>query len=827
MLLNQMKNFILQIVFLCVTVKVAVAEPSIKVKTESESRFVYEPFTLRVEVVAQQKPKNLRLQDGSDYKVISLSDGTVLSYTSENTTTFFIEIVASVSGVVTIAPVEVQVGDRILQSSPLRLSVGQPHRSENSKIDIVFSCTNLYVDQAVEMKVCWSSRTPFVQYQELIFEIPLLRSAALAVYPVEPDVPEEQRICLPVNGQRIIAQRSGDGQKERLCFKYILVPLRAGELVSDALHVTAALMLDKQNSNQYPSYFNNNFFAAAQPNSRFVRVYFDAPISALSVSALPEQGRTSLFCGIAGSMKMQTRLSPEKVKVGNPVMLEIELSEMLFGGQLKALPTALFDNIGVDFKVTREPIQSSESLSGRRFVYALRPLRTAINCFPGLALQIFDTQSRQYRMLRTEPLELEVNAHNGRRIFVPAQTEPEKKMERLKGIQGNIKERNMLMSLYNVLEFIGTYAWFFWLGVPLIWLASRRWLDKTERCRTDPAYARAVQAWRTFRRKVGSDEELALRGYLADRFDWRAEAVTAESCATELRRMGLKAERVAEVRKYLQQAEARKYSPYHQDAGNMCGQARRIVHALERALPLTLIALLLFSGRLYALEPDALFRQALELQNVKPDQAQPLFIEAALGYEARRSHFNAANSWYFAGETGHALAAYLAAERRAPFRREIRESINFIRMQRNNKLNTEKHGVADILKLSERLCRFDIRLLLGVLTCFYLGAWGFYFGKRIRGSLPPPSFCRAYGVVTATLLILVLYCVFQPRRGVIIRSTQARLGPGYAYDKAYENALAEATEFQWRGIDSDWVQAHLADDNTVWLHRSTCVRVVH
>ncbi len=821
-----MKKFILHIAVLCVAVKAVAAEPSIAVKTESESRFVYEPFTLRVDVVAQQKPENLRLQDGSDYKVASLSGGTVLSYTPKNTTTFFIEIVASVSGVVTIAPVEVQVGDRILRSAPLRLNVGQPHRNEDSKIDIVFSCTNLYVGQAVKMEVCWSSRTPFVQYQELIFEIPLLRSAALAVYPVEPDVPEEKRICLPVNDQRIIAQRSGDGQKERLCFTYMLVPIKAGELVSDVLNFAAALMLDKQNSNQYPSYFNNNFFAAAQINSRYERVYFDAPISALSVRALPEQGRTSLFCGIAGSMKMQTRLSPEKVKVGDPMMLEIELSEMLFGGQLKALPAALFDNIGVDFKVTREPIQSGESLSGRRFVYALRPLRTGITCFPGLALQIFDTQSGQYRMLRTRPLELEVNADNGRKLFVPAQTGPEKKMERLKGIQGNIKERNMLMSLYNVLEFIGTYAWVFWLGAPLAWLASRRWLDKTERCRTDPAYARAVRAWRTFRRRVGSDEELALRGYLADRFNWQAEAVTAESCAAELRQMGLNAERVAEVRKYLQQAEARKYSPCHRNAGNMRGQARRIVRALERALPLTLIFLLLFPGRLYALEPDALFRQALELQNAKPDQARPLFIEAALGYEERRSHFNAANSWYFAGETGHALAAYLAAESRAPFRREIRESINFIRMQRSDKLDTEMHGVAAILKLPARLCRFDIRLLLGVLTCFYLGAWGFYFVKRIRGLLPSHPFCRAYGVVTAALLILVLYCVFQPRRGVVIRSTQARLGPGYAYDDAYKNVLAEATEFQWRGTEGDWVQAHLADGNTVWLHCSACVRVV-
>ena len=71
----------------------------------------------------------------------------------------------------------------------------------------------------------------------------------------------------------------------------------------------------------------------------------------------------------------------------------------------------------------------------------------------------------------------------------------------------------------------------------------------------------------------------------------------------------------------------------------------------------------------------------MEMQAEKPDEARPLFVEAALGYEEQGSFFNAGNSWFFAGQSGRALAAYLSAGSRAPFNRKIRESIesyNFV-----------------------------------------------------------------------------------------------------------------------------------------------------
>ena len=63
---------------------------------------------------------------------------------------------------------------------------------------------------------------------------------------------------------------------------------------------------------------------------------------------------------------------------------------------------------------------------------------------------------------------------------------------------------------------------------------------------------------------------------------------------------------------------------------------------------------------------------------------------------------------------------------------------------------------------------------------------------------------------------------FQPLEGVIIQSTEARLGPGYAYEMAYESILHEAVEFQWLETQDGWVHARLPDESEAWLRETSC-----
>ena len=61
--------------------------------------------------------------------------------------------------------------------------------------------------------------------------------------------------------------------------------------------------------------------------------------------------------------------------------------------------------------------------------------------------------------------------------------------------------------------------------------------------------------------------------------------------------------------------------------------------------------------------------------------------------------------------------------------------------------------------------------------------------------------------------------------GVVIEDAVARLGPGYAYDPAFEQPLHKATEFTWMETRQGWIRVRLPDDSEGWLRESGCMKV--
>ena len=216
---------------------------------------------------------------------------------------------------------------------------------------------------------------------------------------------------------------------------------------------------------------------------------------------------------------------------------------------------------------------------------------------------------------------------------------------------------------------------------PLLWLALLPVIRRWDRCRHDHAYARAVTAWRRFRQLARRDEESAWRHYLADRLGLGAEVLTADTVTEALRERNVDADLIAETRQRLEEKDAADY-------GRRPAASIPNIQSLVRRLQKVTVPLLLVFGFLAPLRATAadraeeLFSRAMQMRQEKPDEAQPLFVEAALQFESVERYLNAGNSWYFAGENGRALANYRAAGRRAPFDRHIRESIEFLRANR-------------------------------------------------------------------------------------------------------------------------------------------------
>ncbi len=209
----------------------------------------------------------------------------------------------------------------------------------------------------------------------------------------------------------------------------------------------------------------------------------------------------------------------------------------------------------------------------------------------------------------------------------------------------------------------------------------------------------------------------------------------------------------------------------------------------------------------------------------KPDEAQPLFVDAALRFESNERFLNAGNAWFFAGENGRALANYRAAERRAPFNRQLRESIEFLRANRADAFPPPTAPTGRLAASWDRYCMWTPVLKVGSFVLAYLVAWTLFLATRLAGWRVRRVVWIVLLAATIVPLIALAQASLRPAEGVVIEDTISRLGPGYAYDPAFKQPLHKATEFAWIETRQGWVRARLPDASEGWLRISGCMKV--
>ncbi|MBL7017009.1 MAG: BatD family protein, partial [Kiritimatiellales bacterium] len=644
----KVNSYQLTVISLLAAVFFCPAELTVKLEPIEASRFVYEPFSLQLEI-SGDTAELPNVPSGSGYSITGV-------FQEPDSGNILIEIIAEEPGILTVPPFAVSTSNESIQTPPLRLPISAPRRAREMDLSIRFSATRLVVDQPVRMDVVWTSKVPFTRSYELQLDLPLLRNPAWEVYALVPDVPEKERIGLPVNAQRVIARNAQTDDGFELGFSYQLIPRREGVYNSGA-QLNCALMESKRSPSQYPSYFDNHFFSRPDTRDRYERIYLSADGPQLTARALPEEGRTVRYSGIVGDCAARAKLEPTDTVVGQPMLLTVTLTNLVFAKHIQNLPEATLDGIGPEFRITRDPIHISSTATSRTFTYIVRPLRSGLDTLPALSLDFFDPEQQAYRTVRTAPLAITVEPDGKQTVYTPSRkTDP---LIPLTGIRNNRKESEPMM--YAFLEFLTAHGWTFWFLPPLLWLLLRPWLRRRDRCRTDPAYARALYALRRFNRTVNTDEETSWKTYLADRFDLAAEAVTFEAVRPHLQHID--EELMQAVRDRFNAEETTRYAPPGTPE-KRAAAVRKLVRRIEKAIPVLLLLIALLPARSDARpEPveraapaDDLFEQALEIRAERPDEAAPLFTEAALEFEAEQRFFNAANSWFFAGENGRALA---------------------------------------------------------------------------------------------------------------------------------------------------------------------------
>jgi len=203
--------------------------------------------------------------------------------------------------------------------------------------------------------------------------------------------------------------------------KVALFPQKSGRLTVDPLEVEAIaqILVKKKANNPFGNFFNDPFFNDPFFQNAFTSGYQEVkkklksnPLS-INVSDLPG-GQPDDFCGLTGSLSMESSLDKSEVKANDAVNLTIKLSGK---GNLN-----LIDNLNIEFppdfevydpQITENISPGNEISGSKTFSYLIIPRTQGNFKLKPVTLSYYDKNKRTYVTLTSGEINLKVGKGDG------------------------------------------------------------------------------------------------------------------------------------------------------------------------------------------------------------------------------------------------------------------------------------------------------------------------------------------------------------------------------------------------------------------------------
>jgi hypothetical protein len=241
------------------------------------------------------------------------------------------------------------------------------------------------------------------------------------------------------------------------------------------------------------------------------------------------------------------------------------------------------------------------------------------------------------------------------------------------------------------------------------------------------------------------------------------------------------------------------------------------------------------------------YERGIMLADLDPAEAVTAFSQSADGWRRLISDgvengglwTNLGNAELGAGKIGHAIHAYLEADRLLPGDPAIRRNLLLARNQVPAKFDAEGVTVVyDTVSEGWHLIGFETRWWIAA------GTWGAFWillaiGLRRRKDARGPRQGEAgrFGlktsmVATGGIAILlgstIALDVLEERwraPGVLLEETVVRSGNGDSFSEVFSEALPAGVEFEIRESRPNWDQVRFSDGRTGWVSTDASARV--
>lgn len=186
-------------------------------------------------------------------------------------------------------------------------------------------------------------------------------------------------------------------------YQGFIYPTRTGEINIGPIQIQGSLLYKTKGSNRISSsgFFNDDLLSTMFDSYQERPISVNADVMKINVLPLPLEGRPNNFTGAVGQMSFSASISPQEVRVGDPVTLRMQLTGV---ANFKSLNMPTF--IDERFKTYDPIIKDTEN--GRTLEQVIIPDSEAITNVPAIAFNYFDPIAKEYKVIAQGPFGLKV-----------------------------------------------------------------------------------------------------------------------------------------------------------------------------------------------------------------------------------------------------------------------------------------------------------------------------------------------------------------------------------------------------------------------------------
>lgn len=531
-----------------------------------------------------------------------MSSTTIINGKYSSTTTFRYTYVLypKSTGTFTITPASATIKKGNYKSNSLTIKVlpAEQNSSGSSKTQSSNSSVqNISSDQIFIRAI--PSKTSVKEQEGLTITYKLYTRVDLAGFE-NPKFPEfkgfmAQEVEVSNNQQWDMENYNGANYRTAVLKQTVLYPQETGSLTIDKGSFDVIMRLRVSNPRMRSIF--DDFLDSYQDVKKTI---FSNPVK-IEVQSLPF-GKPSDFCGVAGSLSMNSSISTTRLKANEAVTVKVVISG---NGNLKMIQTPEIkfpqDFEIYDPKVDNAFVNTSAGVKGTKTIeYLVIPRFAGKFEIPSTSISYYDLSSKSYKALKTSSFTIDVEKGEGGAQVVSGNF-ADKEQLKLLGSDVRYLKKGYSTSNNKNLIYEQTWYWLIYIVLLLVFLMvmlvnRKKAIENADISRVKNKKAnkiavkklrKAAQFLKENNKEAFYDEVLkALWGYTSDKLNIPLSKLTKETVDNELYTYNVSEEIRKEYSEILEICEFARYAPStgNQEMGNLYERTMEVMNKMESTI---------------------------------------------------------------------------------------------------------------------------------------------------------------------------------------------------------------------------------------------------